>query len=192
MKSLKIFCLTCKEYILETSDEFVCGGPYHGAMFEGATADKWAATLFKLHETVKGGDLFCPRCMGPFIVAGRLLTEHGVIQPGQTSIDTSFNIVHQEGHAKGMLMYVKDSFAKPASAMSFPRQNGKKPVLTFSGVKKPKPKKAPVKDNKALLESDPGYVERLKVMKDDLKCRKCGRQYKDPRWRDRHEKKCKG
>jgi len=111
---MKIYCLTCREYILETSDDLVIGGPYNGAMFKGATNDKWASTMFRTVADIKGGDLHCPRCMGPFIVdGGKLLTEHGVIQPGQKSIDTTFNIVHQEGHAKGMLMYVKDSRLLP-------------------------------------------------------------------------------
>lgn len=107
---MKIYCFTCKEYILEKSDKFVMGGPYNGAMFEPATNDRYSASMFERREDIKDGNLFCPRCMGHFIDAtGSLLTEHGFIVKGQESIDETYSIVRTEGDMKGHLMYIKPS-----------------------------------------------------------------------------------
>ena len=184
---MKIYCLTCREYILETSDAFVIGGSYNGAMFKGATGDRWAASLFRTVESVKGGDLYCPRCMGPFIVdGGKLLTEHGVIQPGQKSIDTSFNIVHQEGHAKGMLMYVKDSFL---ATEDWDIMRAKKASYICTNCKKEFPTTYP--DPNIARDEWKEHTEGCGI-DELLKCSKCGKEYKDKMWFDKHVERCGG
>lgn len=110
---MKIYCQTCKEYVLESSDKFVVGGPYNGAMFKSAAYDRYSASMFPCREDVKDGNLFCPRCLGLFIdTPGNLLTEHGVIMKGQESLDTSFSIIHADGEMKGYLKYIKPSKEK--------------------------------------------------------------------------------
>lgn len=112
---MRVFCMTCKEPILNTSPDFKVGGPYHGGMFEPLTLDKWAATLPDLRAHTTGGDLHCPRCMGLFITPhGRLLTEHGIILPGQEGLDTSICIMHKDGPAKGELTHIRDSVVPAA------------------------------------------------------------------------------
>lgn len=107
---MKVYCLTCREYILETSDAFEIGKPPHGGMFLPATLDRWAATMFDCRENTKGGDLHCPRCMGRFLGdKDELLTEHGIVYQGQESTDEEFSIVHKDGPLKGQLMRVADS-----------------------------------------------------------------------------------
>ncbi|HBJ74606.1 MAG TPA: hypothetical protein DDY86_03595 [Syntrophaceae bacterium] len=110
---MRIYCLTCREVILETTDAFILGGPYDGGMFKGVRNDNWAETMFRTHPDVKGGNLFCPRCTGRFLGAdGGLLTEHGIIRPGQRTVDTEYSIVHQDGPAKGLLMCIAPSLEK--------------------------------------------------------------------------------
>ena len=162
---MRIYCLTCREYIMNSSPDFVLGGPYHGAMFEGATGDYWSATMFRQVESVKGGDLFCPRCTGRFFSdTGGLLTEHGVVQAGQKSVDTTFNIVHQDGPAKGQLMYIKDSRAEPDHEAAL---------------------------DEAIMESllekaEEAIEEEAEIeMEDDLVCSKCGKEYKVRMWFDK-------
>ena len=188
---MRIYCLTCREYIMNSSPEFVLGGPYHGAMFEGATGDYWSATMFRQVESVKGGDLFCPRCTGRFFSdTGGLLTEHGVVQAGQKSVDTTFNIVHQDGPAKGQLMYIRDSiipiedwdaFKSQPSSIIIDKETGKEvQAHTDKDVSGPVVTEL---DWKTAVKKGP---------EDDLKCKSCGRQYRDPDWRDKHQRKCKG
>ena len=106
---MEIYCLTCREHILRTSDEFVLGVPYTGNMFTGVHGDRWRETMFRQVDSVRGGDLHCPRCMGNFIIDGKLLTEHGIVYPGQESVDTSVDIVHREGEVRGILKGIIDS-----------------------------------------------------------------------------------
>lgn len=104
---MRIFCLTCKEPVLDTSAELKLGGPYHGGMF--APLEKWKVSTFKCRDDITQGKLVCPRCHGFFIVGGVLCTEHGTVQPGQTSLDPSQSIMWHEGPAKGQLMHIKPS-----------------------------------------------------------------------------------
>lgn len=106
---MKIYCLTCKRYVLDTTEAFVCGGPYNGTMFVSTKAMPFYRKYPK-HEGIKGRNLQCPWCTGQFLgVSGELLTEHGKIKSGQTTYDPEFNIVWQDGPAKGQLMYIKEA-----------------------------------------------------------------------------------
>ncbi len=102
---MKIYCQTCKEYVLDTSDKFVIGGPYNGAMFQAPSQSRYHVDAFMFKEWVVHGDLFCPRCEQGFIIAGVILAEHGLIKEGQGSIDTDFSVIHTEGELKNQLMW---------------------------------------------------------------------------------------
>lgn len=102
---MKVFCQTCKEYVLDTSDKFVIGGPYNGAMFQAPSQVRYHVDAFMFAEWVEYGNLFCPRCTQGFIIAGVILTEHGLIKEGQGSIDTDFSVIHADGELKNQLMW---------------------------------------------------------------------------------------
>ena len=100
---MKVYCQTCKEYVLDTSDKFVVGGSYNGAMFQAPVQSRYHVDSFMFQEWVVYGDLFCPRCDQSFIIAGVILTEHGLIKEGQKSLDTEFFVIHTEGEHKNQL-----------------------------------------------------------------------------------------
>ena len=169
---MRIYCLTCKEYILNTSDAMILGGPYNGAMFEPATGDKWAMTTFDCREHTKGGDLWCPRCMGRFLGdRGELLTEHGVVYAGQRTVDTGFSIVHGDGPAKGLLAHIK-----PSREIVVDRVAGA------------------MKANQAMMDAEDLPPEQSKS--EYVACPKCGKQYRNSEagllWYERHIAKCEG
>ena len=106
---MKIFCLTCKKHILDTTDSFVVGGPYNGTMFV-STPKMPVYAKYPRHAGIVKANLQCPWCNGVFCgPRGELLTEHGKIMKGQTSYDPEFNIVWKDGPAKGQLMHIKDA-----------------------------------------------------------------------------------
>jgi len=204
---MRIYCLTCREYIMNSSPEFVLGGPYHGAMFEGATGDYWSATMFRQVESVKGGDLFCPRCTGRFFSdTGGLLTEHGVVQAGQKSVDTTFNIVHQDGPAKGQLMYIKDSLPgrNLFSATLVDNRKVYGVMAAEDEATLEKAEEAIEEEAEIEMEDEPIPAILLGVKPDvktattlqdvfeacTLECPKCGKEYKDRMWFDKHVEKC--
>lgn len=187
---MRIYCLTCREYILETSDQFKIGGPYHGAMFKGATDDKWSATTFRFHEDVKDGNLNCPRCMGFFIVDGKILTEHGVIRPGQKTLDESFSIIHKEGPVKGWLKCVDDSKEMPIDPPE---------TLLTEGVWATGERMA--YGFKVDIDAEQGHVDEAadtetEDAQKDLKCANCGKTYRNNErgrfWYDKHIEGCEG
>jgi len=107
---MRIYCLSCKDHILNTADAFVMGGPYTGAMFSPVHKDAWRASIWRQQSGIKDANLMCPRCEGQFIQAGRLLTEHGVVVPGQKTIDKSISIIAPPGHIMpGSVMRIVDS-----------------------------------------------------------------------------------
>lgn len=94
---MKIYCKTCNKYILDTSPEFILGGPYDGSMFQKVTDRKYQLSLNfpKLVKNTRRGSLTCPMCDAT--IEGRdgvILTEHGLVRPGQTTIDTRISIIH--------------------------------------------------------------------------------------------------
>lgn len=107
---MKLYCFFCREYILETTDKFVVGGPYHGAMFSKADQPRWSnPDYFQFSESAKNGDLYCPRCCNNVIRNdGSILSEHGIIQKGQKSVDTSHSIIYCKGELAGKLMTVNE------------------------------------------------------------------------------------
>ncbi len=100
---MKVYCQTCKEYVLDTSDKFVIGGQYNGSMFQAPVQSRYHVDAFMFQEWVVYGDLFCPRCDQSFIINGVILTEHGLIKEGQKSLDTEFFVIHTEGEHKNQL-----------------------------------------------------------------------------------------
>lgn len=119
---MKIYCLTCKKHVLDTNEEFICGGPYNGSMFKSSPKMP-IYSKYPRHKNITKANLQCPWCGGNFIsVSGDLLTEHGKIKTGQTTYDPDFNIVWQEGPAKGQLMYIKDSIVPDEKAIETQKQ----------------------------------------------------------------------
>jgi len=100
---VKIYCLTCREHVLNTSPAFKAGGPYSGDMFEAVTDCRWFSTAFNFDSWVTEGNLWCPRCTGAFIIGGETLTEHGIIKVGQKSVKTDVSVVHKDGPFQGQL-----------------------------------------------------------------------------------------
>lgn len=100
---MKIYCNTCKYYVLDTSDEFRPGGPYNGSMF--AASPDAMGLYFQFSDWVTEGELMCPQCQLSFLSdQGELLTEFGLVRQGQVSIDTKKpKIVYEEGPLTGLL-----------------------------------------------------------------------------------------
>ncbi len=94
---MKIYCKTCNKYILDTSPEFILGGPYDGSMFQKVTHVKYQKSLNfpKLVKTTRKGSLTCPMCDAA--LEGRdgvILTEHGRVRAGQKTIDTRISFIY--------------------------------------------------------------------------------------------------
>lgn len=100
---MKIYCLTCREACLRTSNRFKPGGPYTGDMFASLKNCTRYADDFYFQDWVNSGNLWCPRCLQEFVQGGVLLTEHGKIRIGQKTIDRSVSIVHKGGELDGLL-----------------------------------------------------------------------------------------
>lgn len=98
-----IYCLSCREPCLETSEKFTPGSEYTGEMFKSFKDDNSYAADFNFEAWVTGGNLWCPRCEQNFIQDGELMTEHGRVKKGQQEINTSMSVIYEEGELKGML-----------------------------------------------------------------------------------------
>jgi len=99
--TIKIYCQTCREYVLDTTEEFIPGGPYHGAMFAAPEASRINMDTFAFQEWVTYGDLFCPRCENQFILGSPeggeiILTEHGLLEPECGTVDRSMSIINPD------------------------------------------------------------------------------------------------
>jgi hypothetical protein len=105
---MKIFCCLCTEHCFDTTDVFKCGGPYNGSMFAKPNhVGPYKGQYPRQGEWQVGGDLTCPFCEQDFMLYG-LVTEHGVIVPGQKTIDTSMSILNDDGSLKYRLMLSKE------------------------------------------------------------------------------------
>jgi len=98
---VKVYCQTCREYILDSSDAFVPGGPYDGSMFVPPSMARYNVDHFAFQKWVTHGDLFCPRCSGLFILGTPrtgeiLLTEHGLLESGIRCVDERVSIVNDD------------------------------------------------------------------------------------------------
>ncbi len=124
---MKIYCQTCKEYVLDTSDKFVIGGPYNGAMFQAPSQARYHVDAFMFNEWVVHGDLFCPRCEQGFIIAGVILTEHGLIKEGQGSIDADYSVIHTIGELTNQLMYA-DKWSREGDFKGFEPEDEPEPI----------------------------------------------------------------
>lgn len=94
---------------MDTTEAFICGGPYNGTMFKSAQGMPPYAK-YPRHAGIVKKNLQCPWCSGVFLgPSDELLTEHGKIKAGQKTYDPDFSIVWQEGPAIGKLMYIKDA-----------------------------------------------------------------------------------
>lgn len=98
-----IYCVSCREPCLETSEKFIPGSEYTGEMFQSYKNDHAYAADFNFEAWETEGNLWCPRCEQNFIQDGEILTEHGRIKKGQGKINTSMSAIHEEGDLKGML-----------------------------------------------------------------------------------------
>jgi hypothetical protein len=96
---MRIYCPICKMNIVDTTPDFVCGGPYAAGMFKPGARFTAAQYNVAALKSKRPEHLPCPRCKKPFINRdGSLLTEHGLIRAGQTTVDMSFSIVYPAGH----------------------------------------------------------------------------------------------
>lgn len=117
---MKIFCPVCKMYILDTAPAFVCGGPYNAEHFAPGAKTTAAQYNVAALKSRKPEQLPCPRCKKPFIRRdGAILSEHGLIAKGQTTVDMSKSIVHKEGSTAGLLMTAQE-WSRPEGQASFP------------------------------------------------------------------------
>jgi uncharacterized C2H2 Zn-finger protein len=174
---MKIYCHRCKSYILNSTDQFVLGGPYNGTMFESALKGTWRGVMFKQHANVRNAQLTCPRCENPFVKNGYLLTEHGVVRPLQSTIDRSFYVTAPDGHPL------------PGSILSVELS---KEIPPTDRVKDLIEKQQQIIDS--LDQQGENNEDRAKTeeVADDtmLKCPKCGKEYKGRIWFSRHLKEC--
>ncbi len=107
---MRIYCPICKMNIVDTTPDFVCGGPYAAGMFKPGARFTAAQYNVAALKTKRPEHLPCPRCKKPFINRdGSILTEHGLIRAGQATVDMSFSIVYPDGHEHaGMLMTAQE------------------------------------------------------------------------------------
>lgn len=110
-EDIQVWCPICREVILLTSDKFLPGVEYNGAMFKSLHNDSRVSSDPVFAEWNKRGDLSCPRAPGihGFLLErpmdGGLLTEHGIVLKGQETVDKTFRIVYgdEEPALKGMM-----------------------------------------------------------------------------------------
>ena len=141
-----IFCITCREPILQTSPQLVLGGKYTGDMFCALKDFPRYADDFNFAEWVADGNLWCPRCSQNFItVDGCLLTEHGKVRFGQQSIDKSVFATHKHGVLSGMLkspdIWSQEKIEPKPASISKPKSKSKlksKPKSKSKTTSKPK------------------------------------------------------
>ena len=102
---MKVFCCLCTQHIFDTTAKFKVGGPYNGSMFStpAHVTGPECGTYARQDVERVNGDLECPICEQDFLAYG-LLTEHGVIVPGQESVDEEYSILNDDGSIKYRLM----------------------------------------------------------------------------------------
>lgn len=186
MEDIKVYCILCREHILNASDKFVCGGPYDGSMFAPIkNENSMFAMYFNFEGWVNGGNLYCPRCEQNFIETdGTLLTEYGMIRPGQTSIEHSGSLAYDTDHEKNLLsrsdLYVPERDRRGRVGRMSPFVHG-----SIENPSKEKPEGEIMEEDKSKTEDKP---ESDKTWKTPCKCTKCGAQL---RWPAEHWKGCK-
>ena len=104
---MNIYCLKCQSLIFKANNFFKPGGPYFVEMFDIPDRDRFCFAR-RLDDWRRQNILRCPACNQDFIEAnGDILTEHGLIRPGQEEIDREFSIVHKGGELDGLLMSIR-------------------------------------------------------------------------------------
>ena len=179
-KNIKVYCMMCREHILNTSERFVCGGPYNGAMFEPIeTENTLYGMYFSFDDSVMDGNLVCPRCENNFIeVDGTLLTEYGMVKKGQGSI--SWDLESLAYDAEGHPLSRSDVWAKEEDRRG--RVGNQNPFLHGSIENPSKRKPVEVEEVKPQEEEKPQQKWEAKV-----KCKKCGQPI---RWPAEHRHGC--
>ena len=106
---MKVFCCLCTQHIFDTTDSFKIGGPYNGGMFRKPDhiVGPYHGFYPEQGEWRVNGDLSCPLCEQDFMANG-LLTEHGLIVPGQESLDTEFSILNDDGTVQYRMMLSRE------------------------------------------------------------------------------------
>jgi len=188
---MKIYCMTCREHILNSTDKIKIGGPYQGDMFEPVQKNGYWGRMF--HHSAKRGNLFCPRCEGPFIRRGELLTEHGIIREGQTTVDETLSIVAPpDNPLPGRIM-----------GMDYSREAGvvveQLPEAPVSGPNTPDRFDIPAAENESACGKDDCrgecHEESTTELKEGvLKCPNCQKTYKNkgrgPEFYAKHIESC--
>ena len=106
---MRIYCMTCKTYVLDTTDKFRCGGPYSGNMFKAPKGKEGHMNYFQFEEPVRDENIFCPYCANHLHDgAWGLLTEHGLLPSGQRTIDTAFSVIYEDGTLKSDSTFAKE------------------------------------------------------------------------------------
>jgi uncharacterized C2H2 Zn-finger protein len=183
---MKIYCWTCKEACLETSDGFQIGQKPHGGMFRKLdVGGNWIHFDFKEH--IKDGDLHCPRCMASFVgPKNELLTEHGIIYQGQESVDTRFSIIYTEGMLRGMLGRIEGSrpVARPMKQPNEITIEKDSETIDYPDVDTKLALKGP-----ASAEEDAAWQGECALV-----CPSCGREYQNTEkgrpWYEKHIATC--
>jgi len=167
--NIKVFCPMCMHYILRTSGAFVAGGPYDGSMFMIPPDKPDAANYFPFETWVTEGNLLCPMCDQQFVTPeGNLLTEHGLVKPGQVSIDTTLSVIYPDN------MLMSDStFSREVREGDISRET----VVT------PEPEPEVPEE----VDDEPEVDEDVIPVSDGFTCRKCGNTMPHP-WS--HRKGC--
>lgn len=169
---MKVFCVRCMRWILDTSDKFVCGGPYNGSMFQKSDdgLDNFAH-YFLFHSTTTEGNLFCPFCDQKFMHENDiLLTEHGLIMPGQGSVDTSISCIYPDNTLKSDSMPSREKDRRG----SVGKRN---PFLQGSVESAPDTAEEAIKPISEALEAILGKHNTgiVAEKKKQLTCKKCGK-----------------
>ncbi len=182
---MKIYCLTCSEYILDTTDKFILGSiPYAGEMFKCASTDSHNVIDTDLRSWGQSGNILCPRCEGKFIVNNVLSTEHGLIDLGQKELNEGVCVIYLDGPFENMLMgrpgrnrdlctlEELDKLDDPVEeATEVPRETFDN-LESFPSLKV----NTPVKDS---VSTKKRYV-----------CKKCDKGYERKKMFNKHKRKC--
>jgi uncharacterized C2H2 Zn-finger protein len=186
---MRIYCFTCREYVLDTTDKFVMGSDYNGAMFKLAgKCERMKASMFRNRESVKRANLLCPWCEGLFINRGKLLTEFGVIHPGQLALDESFSIIAgPDNPLPGRLLRIEDSKEVKIDRAGEAAKARQALIDSYERCERDSQNEISVEiiEKFGPPESNSEFVE----------CPQCGKQYKNNemglRWYNKHVEACK-
>lgn len=128
---MKIYCACCKKWTLDSTDKFVCGGPYRGDMFRPKPGLKAYGDFFRFNHRTRAGDLVCPLCQQGIVKRnGDLLTEHGTIKPGQATVDTSISLIYTDVERYAWLKSTEYSRELPEKEVSEPQITPEAPEPT--------------------------------------------------------------